>query len=317
MESGRYAGELGSQLTDMRRAAATYFDELEAAIPVKEDNWISSFDARNRDLYWGQLTDEQRGNARQLAQRMLDLAGQLAEAARNSPLASEADVRDVMIGAKTLRAALLLRKFYHTPIEVLHDEGMVLGVQPASQSEEEPASPSAASRAFDEWIGKLVGIEELIAASRSLTAGAGVQSSASAKYRPGTAFIIMAMSKGKPELDDVVDAVKEVFGQFGVEAVRADDIEHEGLITERIIKEIETAEFLFADLSLERPNVYYEVDYAHAMKRRVILFRSKGTGMHFDLAGYNCPEYSNIRELRQLLSQRLRHVTNRDPKGGD
>lgn len=98
-----------------------YFDELEAAIPVKEDNWISSSDARNRDLYWGQLTDEQRGNARQLAQRMLDLAGQLAEAARNSPLASEADVRDVMIGAKTLRGALLLRKFYDTPIEVLHD----------------------------------------------------------------------------------------------------------------------------------------------------------------------------------------------------
>lgn len=62
--------------------------------------------------------------------------------------------------------------------------------------------------------------------------------------------------------------------------------------------------------------MYYEVGYAHAMKRRVILFRSKGTGLHFDLAGYNCPEYSNIRELRQLLSQRLRHVTNRDPKAG-
>jgi nucleoside 2-deoxyribosyltransferase len=125
---------------------------------------------------------------------------------------------------------------------------------------------------------------------------------------------MMWMDKSQPELVDVSDAVKQVFAQFDVHAIRADDVEHEGLITSRILSEITTAEFCFADLSGARPNVYYEVGYAHALARRVILYRKAGTGLHFDLAGYNCPEYTNLRDLKEKLTQRLRHLTNKEPK---
>jgi hypothetical protein len=220
-----------------------------------------------------------------------------------------------MIGTKAMRAALFLREFRSWPTEVLHDEDRVLGVHPPGQSDDDPSSPADAKRTFAGWQRKIADILELVAASRGLgPVGRADLSSAPARYRPGTAFVMMSMDKARPELVDVADTVKHVFEQFDVRAVRADDIEHEELITTRILGEIETAEFLFADLTDGRPNVYYEVGYAHALKRRVILYRKAGTGLHFDLAGYNCPEYENLRDLREKLTRRLEHLTNRQPR---
>lgn len=123
---------------------------------------------------------------------------------------------------------------------------------------------------------------------------------------------MMWMDPGHPELTDVADSVRSVFRSFGVHAIRADDIEHDGLITERVLNEIKTSEFLFADLTGARPNVYYEIGFAHALGKKVILFRKSGTGIHFDLAGYNCPEYENLRDLQEKLTKRLVSVTNKN-----
>ena len=96
--------------------------------------------------------------------------------------------------------------------------------------------------------------------------------------------------------------------------VRADEIEHSEVITDKIMEKIRSSEFLLADLSGERPSVYYEIGYAHALKRRVIMYRSKGTNLHFDLAAYNCPEYSNLTDLKSKLIARLSFMTNKNPK---
>jgi len=304
---------LGPLFAGLRTDAEAYFDQATAALTkIARPSLLKR---PERDHFWGELPVPLRKEAANLVERLLRLAGQIAAAIRNAPLASEADQREVMTGTKAMRAALLLRHFRSWTTEVLHDEGTVLGVQPAGQSDDDPCAPKDARRAFIEWHGKIADILELVVASRGLgPAGHQAPAAAAARYRPGSAFIMMSMDKSRPGLVDVADAVKEVFSQFDVHAVRADDIEHEDLVTTRILREIETAEFLFADLTGGRPNVYYEVGYAHALKRRVILYRSAGTGLHFDLAGYNCPEYENLRDLRTKLTERLKQATNRQPR---
>ena len=306
-------GQLGVLLVTLERDVVAYFDRAEAALKAipRPDRW----ERPDRDHFWGELPEQLREEAEGLVKRLLELAGSIADAVRNAPLASEADQRDVMTGTKAMRAAILLRYFHSWTTDVLHDEGTVLGVQPAGQSDDVPSAPEEARRSFASWKGKINDILDLISAARGRgMVASDVFSTAPARYRPGTAFIMMSMDKSRPELIDVADTVKQVFRQFEIRAVRADDIEHQDLITKRILDEIETAEFLFADLTGERPNVYYEVGYAHALKRPVLLYRKAGTGLHFDLAGYNCPEYDNLRDLRDKLSRRLEHITNRRPK---
>jgi hypothetical protein len=134
------------------------------------------------------------------------------------------------------------------------------------------------------------------------------------QYVPSTAFILMDMDRHKRGLSDVRDAIKEVCARFSIEARRADDIEHQDVITEVVLQQIAQSEFLIADLTNERPNVYYEIGFAHALRKRPILFRREGTDLHFDLAGYNVPEYENLGDLKEQLTRKLEAMTGRTPE---
>jgi hypothetical protein len=169
-----------------------------------------------------------------------------------------------------------------------------------------------AQRRASEAIGRIIEVVRSIPTSTQLTdVYSGNRPQTQSSHQTNTAFILMWMDKLRPELEDVSNAFKEIFDLFGIKAVRADDIEHQDVITSVILDRIRDSEFLIADLTGERQNVYYEVGYAHGLGKRPILYRKQGTSLHFDLSVHNVPEYKNITELKDLLQKRLEEMTGR------
>lgn len=134
------------------------------------------------------------------------------------------------------------------------------------------------------------------------------------EVKRNTAFIIMHMNSQNTELEDILNAIKDVCKMFGIIGMRADEIEHSDKITDIILEEIRTSEYLIADLSHERPNVYYEIGYAHANNKKPIMYRKKGTKLHFDLSVHNVPEYKNITDLKKKLILRFEEILGRKLK---
>lgn len=305
-------------IESLRNDAGDYFRDL--ARSIKEEPAEPWQRRLTPDHYWQHVSEESLQTARGLAQRVVRYSAQVAEAMRSAPLVGSEDLADLRHATKSMRAALQLRQYRFHDVEVLNDEDRVLGVRPATQSDNEPLPPLEADVVFYDNTSTILRILNFVDASADLSPpGAGVPAASvdAPRYRPGTAFVMMWMDPAHPELTDICDAVKDTFRRFGVNAVRADDIEHDGQITQRVLNELRTSEFLFADLTGARPNVYYEVGFAHALDRRVLLYRKAGTGLHFDLAGYNCPEYANLRDLKEKLTRRLESLTNRRADGGD
>ena len=300
------------RLERLKQRAKDYFERASAVVsPVEKSHYsLTSPD------YWGELEPELQSKGISLSADIVALARETAVAIRRSPLLTEADQREAGHAIKGMRAAIRLRHYKHWDPEILHDEDIVLGVSPAGDSDDYVLHPVEAAVIFEKLSQSL---KDRLALTGFGGEGEGVSVGAQARpiaagYQPGTAFIMMWMAGDHPELEDVSNTVKRCFDEFGIAALRSDDIEHEELITQRILDEIKTAEFLFADLSGERPSVYYEVGYAHALGRRVILFRKTGTTIHFDLAAYNCPEYQNFAELEAKLRKRLEQVTGKFPR---
>lgn len=120
------------------------------------------------------------------------------------------------------------------------------------------------------------------------------------------AFIIMAMIADDPMLVDVHNCIKSVCSRVNIRAERVDDIEYSGKITDRIVDSIQRADLIIADLTHERPNVYYEIGLAHGQKNDVILLARADTKLHFDLSGFNMILYRNLTELSERLEKRIR-----------
>ena len=120
-----------------------------------------------------------------------------------------------------------------------------------------------------------------------------------------TAFVIM---KFEDDFDDLYnDVIVPKCNENGFMAVRADEIYTSSSIIQDIIREISEASLIIADVTMDNPNVFYELGYAHALQKPVILLADieKRGRLPFDISIYRTIFYNNTIGGKKLIESRL------------
>jgi hypothetical protein len=119
---------------------------------------------------------------------------------------------------------------------------------------------------------------------------------------PRSVFTIMSF---KREFRDVFASYRDVCSRFKFEAERTD----ESTSLERIIPRVESglrrSAFAIADVTELSPNVFYEVGFARALGKDVILTARKGTQLPFDLGDVPTIFWEDQTDLRESLEKVL------------
>jgi hypothetical protein len=127
--------------------------------------------------------------------------------------------------------------------------------------------------------------------------------------RKGYAFIAMPIDSHDPQLEDVLDSIKEAAQRCGIHAERVDEPQTNERITDRILDSIRKAEYVIVDLTNSRPNVFYEAGYAQGLNKTPIYIARHGVKLEFDLKDYPIIFFRNMKELKDSLERRLRGLT--------
>lgn len=112
-----------------------------------------------------------------------------------------------------------------------------------------------------------------------------IEASNKLRWKPGIVFVAMAL--GQPRSNAIFSAIVAACEALGLKAERSDKQVGSPSLVPTIKKLIHDAEYLVFDLTYERPNVYYELGYAHGVGNRsqdILLVATDGTPIHFDSA---------------------------------
>ena len=74
---------------------------------------------------------------------------------------------------------------------------------------------------------------------------------------------------------------------------------------ERIYNQISKADLIIAEMTGKNPNVFYEVGYAHALNKKVVLLLKYGEDIPFDLKHFPHIIYKSETHLNEELSKRI------------
>jgi hypothetical protein len=121
----------------------------------------------------------------------------------------------------------------------------------------------------------------------------------------GTAFVVMQLADGI--FDELYkDVIIPVAKEFHLRAYHAGDVFGPGAILEDIVGGIIEAKIIIAEITPPNQNVFYELGYAHALRKPTILLAERGKPLPFDVSGYRVLFYENSIGGKAKLEQGLR-----------
>jgi len=99
----------------------------------------------------------------------------------------------------------------------------------------------------------------------------------------------------------VLDAVRRALEELGVEVFRFENIPAGASLANAITDAVRASDFLVVDITRQNPNVFYELGFAHALRKPTILIASseETSALPPDLTGFGYIVYEpgNLRSL--------------------
>jgi len=126
----------------------------------------------------------------------------------------------------------------------------------------------------------------------------------SVSEEPGKVFVVMQFSEPYQELYQ--DVIQPVTRDFGLEAHHAGEVFGPGIILDDIVHDINEAKIVVAEITEQNQNVFYELGYAHALRKPTILLAEKNKDLPFDVSGYRCLFYENSIGGKRKVEEGLR-----------
>ena len=107
---------------------------------------------------------------------------------------------------------------------------------------------------------------------------------------------------------DLRERIREGLQMAGYQAIIMDEEHYNGQIVPEMLHQINTCNFVVAELTSKNQNVYFEAGYATGQNKEVIYLcngEKLDTSPQFDVAQYNLLTYKKIDEIPQKLKARI------------
>lgn len=135
-------------------------------------------------------------------------------------------------------------------------------------------------------------------------------------YQSGSSMNVFVIMRFDEQMDTVYrDLTKSPLERAGFRVSRADDpntefVVHEN-IYDRIVQHLWDADFIVADLTKFRPNVFYELGIAHTLNKRTIQISQKlDKDIPFDIKSQNVISYEVSMDGSSDVSSEILEVLN-------